>query len=303
MRAALVRPPLGVDDAADQQRLAGRGHPSGDALAEPEARAARRALARGVHRAELILAVHQHDGAVATAEQLVRAVQDRLQHLLEVEDQVHRLGRLEQRADLSQAIGECRGQDALLDQELSQPAKLELLLDRVGAEEQDDYDETPLGNPRDPGRRPHIVPKREGGKRHHEREQQGNRQDPELVATKLDGLEGGRLEAAQARDAGRTLGQGPLGVFPEGLTPACAPLRVPRPWGAGGVHADASHVGHAGLMVFEPRICYYAQEAACIPRGWPGRRPARVGSLPQQVACELPDAAVVRGGEWWHVRL
>jgi hypothetical protein len=70
-----------------------------------------------------------------------------LEHLVEVEPEVDRLARREQRRQLPQAVGEGRGEDLLLDQEVGESPEVELLLDRVGAE-QGDQREEPVGKDR-----------------------------------------------------------------------------------------------------------------------------------------------------------
>ena len=90
-----------IDDAVDEQRFARAGHSSGDAISQPDARAARAGIAGRAYGTELVLTMEEHDRPVAAAEQLVGAFEDRLQDFLEVEDEIHRLGGLEERAHLA----------------------------------------------------------------------------------------------------------------------------------------------------------------------------------------------------------
>ena len=113
-RRRLDRPSSRIDDAGDEHRLARLGDSARNTLPETDPRPGCSAGAPNADGPQLSTAVHEHDRAVARLEKLVRALQNGLEHLLEVEDQVHRLGGFEQGGDLAQAVGERRREDTLV---------------------------------------------------------------------------------------------------------------------------------------------------------------------------------------------
>ena len=187
-RRRLDRPSSRIDDAGDEHRLARLGDSARNTLPETDPRPGCSAGAPNADGPQLSTAVHEHDRAVARLEKLVRALQNGLEHLLEVEDEAP-LVTVE--AQKRGALAVARGPNTVDDrrataavelreqpvvevavEQLRQPAELQFLFDGVRAEKHHDAKEPALRRKwGEPARRSIVPPERERDQCHDHRQE------------------------------------------------------------------------------------------------------------------------------------